>query len=272
MFFTTGLHADYHRVTDTVDKIVFPKMAKIAQLVYESGFSIADTERRLERDNKGLKGVLPKDYARPALDKQRLGELIDLIGTIGLGDKENRSKDILGRVYEYFLALFASAEGKKGGQFYTPRCVVQVLVSMLAPYKGRVYDPCCGSGGLLIKCEIAMEAAAGTDEPSPLKLYGQEYIADTWAMANMNLIIHDFEGEIEIGDTFKNPKFRERNGGLRTFDRVVANPMWNQNWFSEADYDADELGRFVLDGLRAGVVRLHVVLQGTQIAIPWTTI
>ena len=97
-----------------------------------------------ERDNLSLKGVLPKDYARPALDKQRLGELIDLIGTIGLGDRENRSKDILGRVYEYFLSQFASAEGKKGGQFYTPRCVVQVLVAMLAPYKGRVFDPCCG--------------------------------------------------------------------------------------------------------------------------------
>jgi len=90
----------------------------------------------IERDNRSLKGILPKDYARPALDKQRLGELIDLIANIGLGDAENRSKDILGRVYEYFLGQFASAEGKKGGQFYTPRCIVQLLVAMLAPYKG----------------------------------------------------------------------------------------------------------------------------------------
>ena len=105
----------------------------------------------IERDNKSLKGVLPKDYARPSLDKQRLGELIDLIGTIGLGDAENRSKDILGRVYEYFLSQFASAEGKKGGQFYTPRSVVRVLVEMLAPYKGRVFDPCCGSGGMFVQ-------------------------------------------------------------------------------------------------------------------------
>ena len=106
-----------------------------------SASCIDDAMVAIERDNPSLKGVLPKDYARPALDKQRLGELIDLIGTIGLGDKENRSKDILGRVYEYFLGQFASAEGKKGGQFYTPRCVVRVLVEMLAPYKGRVYRP-----------------------------------------------------------------------------------------------------------------------------------
>ena len=112
------------------------------------GKLVDDAMVAIERDNPRLKGVLPKDYARPALDKHRLGELIDLVGTIGLGDKENRAKDILGRVYEYFLTQFASAEGKNGGQFYTPSCVVRVLVEMLAPYKGRVYDPCCGSGGM----------------------------------------------------------------------------------------------------------------------------
>ena len=125
------------------------------------GKLIDDAMVAIERDNKSLKGVLPKDYARPALDKQRLGELIDLIGTIGLGDRENRSKDILGRVYEYFLSQFASAEGKKGGQFYTPRCVVRVLVEMLAPYKGRVYDPCCGSGGMFVQSEKFVEAHGG---------------------------------------------------------------------------------------------------------------
>jgi len=110
----------------------------------------------------------------------------------------------------------------------------------------EVYDPCCGSGSLLIKCEIAMEekmSLKSKKKYAPLKLYGQEYIADTWAMANMNMIIHDMEGEIEIGDTFKNPKFRNK-GKLRTFDRVVANPMWNQDWFTESDYDNDELDRF----------------------------
>jgi len=111
----------------------------------------------------------------------------------------------------------------------------------------EVYDPCCGSGGLLIKCELALDTrmkAAGDGTYAPLKLFGQEYTPETWAMANMNMIIHDMEGEIEIGDTFKHPKFRNKAGKLRTFDRVVANPMWNQDWFTEADYDADELDRF----------------------------
>jgi len=104
------------------------------------GKLVDDAMLAIERDNPSLKGVLPKDYAHPRLDKQRLGQLIDLVG-----DETNRSRDVLGRVYEYFLSQFASAEGKKGGQFYTPRCVVQVLVAMLQPYKGRVYDPCCGA-------------------------------------------------------------------------------------------------------------------------------
>ena len=117
---------------------------------------------------------------------------------------------------------------------------------VLQPEPGmEIYDPCCGSGGLLVKCEIAMEESAKGRKRTvaPLKLYGQEYTADTWAMACMNMIIHDMEGEIEIGDTFKNPKFR-KGGKLRTFHRVVANPMWNQGWFTEADYDNDELDRF----------------------------
>jgi len=115
------------------------------------GKTIDDAMIAIERDNPSLKGVLPKEYAHPRLDKQRLGQLIDLIGNIGLGDEASRSKDILGRVYEYFLSQFAGAEGKKGGQFYTPRSVVNVLVEMLAPYKGRVYDPCCGSGGMFVQ-------------------------------------------------------------------------------------------------------------------------
>ena len=115
----------------------------------------------IERDNPSLKGVLPMNYARPALDKQRLGELIDLVGTIGLGDYESKSKDVLGRVYEYFLGQFADAEGKKGGQFYTPRAIVRVLVEMLEPYKGRVYDPCCGSGGMFVQSEKFVEAHEG---------------------------------------------------------------------------------------------------------------
>src|SRR6266851_5638971 len=122
------------------------------------GKLIDDAMVAIERDNPSLKSVLPKDYARPALDKQQLGELIDLIAKIGLGDKANRSQDVLGRVYEYFLGQFASAEGKKGGQFYTARCVVQLLVEMLAPYKGRIFDPCCGSGGMFVQSEKFVEA------------------------------------------------------------------------------------------------------------------
>src|SRR3989339_1346719 len=126
------------------------------------GKDIDDAMDSIEKDNPSLKGVLPKDYARPALDKQRLGELIDLIGTIGLGDKESKKKDILGRVYEYFLGQFADAEGKKGGQFYTPACIVKLLVNMIEPFKGRVYDPCCGSGGMFVQSERFAEAHGGS--------------------------------------------------------------------------------------------------------------
>ncbi len=127
------------------------------------GKTIDDAMVAIERDNARLKGVLPKDYARPGLDKQRLGELIDLIATIELtaaseGEKTHRSVDLLGRVYEYFLTRFASAEGKNGGQFYTPSCVVRCLVEMLAPYKGRIYDPACGSGGMFVQSENLLKA------------------------------------------------------------------------------------------------------------------
>src|SRR2546427_8931635 len=142
-------HADPEDRDEYTAENVFwvPKVARWIQLEAKAkqptiGKLLDDAMVAIEKENPTLKGVLPKDYARPSLDKHRLGELIDLIGTIGLGDSENRSKDILGRVYEYFLGQFASAEGKKGGEFYTPRCVVKLLVEMIEPYKGRVYDPC----------------------------------------------------------------------------------------------------------------------------------
>jgi len=133
------------------------------------GKTVDDAMVLIERDNPRLKGVLPKDYARPALDKHRLGELIDLIATINLtaaseGEKTHRSVDLLGRVYEYFLTRFASAEGKNGGQFYTPSCVVRCLVEMLAPYKGRIYDPACGSGGMFVQSEKFVESHGGTGQ------------------------------------------------------------------------------------------------------------
>jgi len=183
----------------------------------------------IERDNPSLKGVLPKEYGRPALDKQRLGELIDLIGTIGLGDRENRSKDILGRVYEYFLSQFASAEGKKGGQFYTPRCVVQVLVSMLAPYKGRVYDPCCGSGGMFIQSEKFVEAHGG--RIGDISIYGQESNPTTRRLAKMNLAIRGIDGN--LGPDHADSFHRDLHKDLKA-DYILANPPFNSSdWGGE---------------------------------------
>ena len=190
----------------------------------EIGRLIDDAMTAIEADNSSLKGVLPKEYARPALDKQRLGELIDLVGTIGLGDRENRSKDILGRVYEYFLSQFASAEGKKGGQFYTPRCIVRLLVEMLAPYKGRVYDPCCGSGGMFVQSEKFVEAHGG--RIGDISIYGQESNPTTWRLAKMNLAIRGIDGNLgpEWADSFR----RDLHKDLRA-DYILANPPFNDS-------------------------------------------
>src|SRR4030042_42601 len=148
----------------------------------------------IERDNTSLKGVLPKNYAREALDKVRLGELIDLIGTVGLGDKESKSKDLLGKVYEYFLGQFADAEGKKGGQFYTPKCIVKLLVEMIEPYKGRVFDPCCGSGGMFVQSEEFTKAHGG--RIGDIAIYGQESNHTTWRLAKMNLAIRGIDNNL----------------------------------------------------------------------------
>src|SRR6201996_2146253 len=195
------------------------------------GKIVDDAMVAVERDNPRLKGVLPKDYARPALDKHRLGELIDLIGTIGLGDKENRAKDILGRVYEYFLTQFASAEGKNGGQFYTPSCVVRLLVEMLAPYKGRIYDPCCGSGGMFVQSEKFVEAHGG--RLGDISIYGQESNPTTRRLAVMNLALRGIEADFgpEHADTFR----RDLHPDLRA-DYVLANPPFNDSdWFRKDD-------------------------------------
>jgi len=195
------------------------------------GKIVDDAMVAIERDNPRLKGVLPKDYARPALDKHRLGELIDLIGTIGLGDKESRSKDILGRVYEYFLTQFASAEGKNGGQFYTPSCVVRLLVEMLAPYKGRIYDPACGSGGMFVQSEKFVESHGG--KLGDISIYGQESNATTRRLAIMNLAIRGIEADFgpEHADTFR----RDLHPDLRA-DYVLANPPFNDSdWFRKDD-------------------------------------
>lgn len=186
------------------------------------GKLLDDAMVAIERDNATLKGVLPKDYARPALDKQRLGELIDLIGTIGLGDKHNRSRDVLGRVYEYFLTRFASAEGKNGGQFYTPQCVVRVLVEMLAPYKGRVFDPACGSGGMFVSSEKFVEAHGG--RVGDISIYGQESNHTTWRLAKLNLAIRGIDANIVHGDTFHADGHKDLKA-----DYVLANPPFNDS-------------------------------------------
>jgi type I restriction enzyme M protein len=172
---------------------------------------------------------LPKDYARPGLDKQRLGQLINLVSDIGLGSPVDRAKDILGRVYEYFLAQFASAEGKKGGQFYTPSHVVRVLVEILAPYKGRVYDPCCGSGGMFVQSARFIAAHAngngnGGKAKGDISIYGQESNYTTWRLAKMNLAIRGIDAQIAHGDTFHN----NRHPDLKA-DYVLANPPFNDS-------------------------------------------
>ena len=181
----------------------------------------------IERDNPSLKGVLPKNYARPGLNKQRLGELIDLIGTIGLGDKENRSKDILGRVYEYFLGEFASAEGKKGGQFYTPRSIVRLLTEMLEPYKGRIFDPCCGSGGMFVQSEKFVEAHGG--KIKDISVYGQESNQTTWKLCKMNMAIRGIDSNIKWGDAFHDDQHKDLKA-----DFILANPPFNDSdWNGE---------------------------------------
>ncbi len=193
------------------------------------GKLIDDAMVAIEKENPSLKGVLSKDYARPSLDKHRLGELIDLIGKIGLGDKESRSKDILGRVYEYFLGQFASAEGKKGGEFYTPRCVVKLLVEMIEPYKGRVYDPCCGSSGMFVQSEEFIRQHGG--KIGDISIYGQESNPTTWRLAKMNLAIRGLEANIgpHNADTFHNDLHKDLKA-----DFILANPAFNMSdWGGE---------------------------------------
>ena len=181
-----------------------------------------------------LKDVLPKDYARQALDKQRLGQIIDMISNIRVGDADARSKDVLGRVYEYFLSQFASAEGKKGGEFYTPRCIVKLLVEMLEPYRGRVYDPCCGSSGMFVQSVEFIRAHAtgngnGGRARGDISVYGQESNYTTWRLAKMNLAIRGIEGQIAHGDSFYN----DRHPDLRA-DFILANPPFNvSDWGGE---------------------------------------
>ena len=188
------------------------------------GKIIDDAMDSIEKDNPNLKGILPKDYVREALDKKSLGGIIDLIGTIGLGDRESKSKDILGRVYEYFLGQFANAEGKKGGQFYTPRSIVQILVEMIEPYSGRIYDPCCGSGGMFVQSEKFVESHEG--KLGDIAVYGQESNQATWRLCKINLAIRGIDSNIQWGNSFTEDKHPDLKA-----DYILANPPFNdKDW------------------------------------------
>jgi len=186
------------------------------------GKDIDDAMDAIEKDNPSLKGVLPKDYARPALDKQRLGELIDLIGSIILsGGNNGKGRDVLGFVFEYFLGQFADAEGKKGGQFYTPQSIVRLLVEMLAPEaEKRVYDGCCGSGGMFVQSERFIELHE--HRKGKISIFGQESNPTTWKLAKMNLAIRGIEAKIELGNTLFNDKLADVK-----VDYILANPPFN---------------------------------------------
>ena len=197
----------------------------------EIGQIIDDAMIEIEKENPSLVGVLDKRYARPELDKRRLGELVDIISTIKLHSKEE--KDLLGRIYEYFLGQFASAEGKNGGEFYTPTSIVKTLVEMIEPYRGRIYDPACGSGGMFIQSEKFVEEHQGKLED--LSIYGQELNSTTWKLYRMNLVIRGLDGNIgpSQGDTFHNDMHK-----MLKADYILANPPFNiKDWGGNALVD-----------------------------------
>jgi type I restriction enzyme M protein len=196
------------------------------------GRDIDDAMDAIEKDNPSLRGVLSKDYSRPALDKQRLGELIDLIGSITLSrNGSGRSKDLLGRVYEYFLGQFADAEGKKGGQFYTPQSIVKLLVEMLAPAaESRFYDGCFGSGGMFVQSERFIEMHE--HRRGKISIFGQESNSTTFRLGKMNLAIRGIDAKLELGDTFRDDRFPELK-----VDYVLANPPFNDSDYHRAEND-----------------------------------
>jgi len=203
----------------------------------EIGKDVDDAMDATERENPSLKGVLPKVFARPNLDKQSLGSLIDLIGTVTLGDEESKKQDILGKVYEYFLGQFALAEGKKGGQFYTPRSLVKLLVEMIEPYNGRVFDPCCGSGGMFVQSEKFVEAHQGRIDD--ISIYGQESNQTTWRLCKMNLAIRGIDSS-NVKWNNEDSFLKDAHPDLKS-DFIITNPPFN---------DSDWSGELVRDDAR----------------------
>lgn len=208
----------------TADNVFWvPEEARWEHLVANAkqptiGVLVDEAMDAVERDNPSLKGVLPKNYAREALDKRRLGELIDLFTNTTF--KTDDAKDLLGQVYEYFMGMFADSEGKHGGEFYTPRSIVKLLVEMLEPYNGRVYDPACGSGGMFVWSEKFVEEHAG--RVGDIAIYGQELNETTWRLAKMNMAIRGIDADIRRGDTFHDDKFPDLKA-----DYILANPPFN---------------------------------------------
>jgi len=200
---------------------------------------IDDAILAVERDNPTLKNKLPRDYARRGIGPVKLKGLIDLIADIGFKGTHKQARDTLGRVYEYFLGKFAQAEGKLGGEFYTPRSVVRVLVEMLEPYEGRVYDPCCGSGGMFVQSEQFVQAHGGLK--TDISIYGQESNPMTWRLAHMNLAIHQVTGNLgtQPADTF----LRDLHPDLRA-DYILANPPFNVSDWSGQLLEGDVRWRF----------------------------
>lgn len=229
-----------------------PIWSVIRTLAEKIGEKLTTHLRAIADANTLLKGIIDRvdfnatTHGQRDIDDDRLSNLIERISEkrLGLNDVE---PDIIGRSYEYLIRKFAENSGKSAGEFYTPAEVGLVMARIMDAEPGMdIYDPCCGSAGLLIKSELVLQEKMSLRSRktfAPARLYGQESEPGTWAMANMNMIIHDMEGEIQIGDAFRKPKFRQGNR-LQTFDRAVANPMWNQTEFKEKDYDADELDRF----------------------------
>ena len=236
----TELLADYPDGAEDPDEYraenVFwvPKEARWSHLQANAkqtgiGKLIDEAMLAIEKVNPSLKGVLPKDYARPALNAVMLGELIDLISGIALGEGKDKSRDVLGRVYEYFLGQFAGSEGKRGGEFYTPRSVVRVMVEMLEPYKGRVYDPCCGSGGMFVQSEKFVEAHGG--RIGDIAIYGQESNYTTWRLCKMNLAVRGIDADIKWNN--EGSFHKDELPDLRA-DFTLANPPFNiSDWGGE---------------------------------------
>lgn len=196
----------------------------------EIGKVVDDAMTAIERENPTLRGVLPTIYARPGLDKESLGKLIDLFSNLGIGGRAQRERDVLGRAYEYFLARFASAEGKGGGEFYTPQSVVRLLVEMLEPYGGRVLDPCCGSGGMFVQSLKFLQEHGG--QKDAVSVYGQEYNRTTWRLARMNLAIRGITAH--LGPKHADSLREDLHPDLRA-DFVLANPPFNvSQWHGEA--------------------------------------